>query len=313
MSPVTVSDRPASISILRILAMVIFGYIVMGNVVAMLVISLLYPGNLVEALSDPIHHPDIRDIMLFAQGLASLVGLVLIPWYYLKAFEQRGLSNFFSGFPSARWFGILGLLVVSLAIVISPVAEWNANMPLPGWTGALGELLREFENQAEVLVKAFLADLTPTSFLLAFVVIAIVPALGEELVFRGLIQNEFGRAFGNPHTAIWLSAALFSAFHMQFFGFFPRMLLGAAMGYLYYWSGNLWVPVVLHFLNNGIQVVAIYLRQLEIHSMDVESTESAPLPYVLAALLVLTGLLYYCRKNLTPPDSSRDTTHPEVQ
>ena len=69
---------------------------------------------------------------------------------------------------------------------------------------------------------------------------------------------------------------------------------------------------MLHFLNNGIQVVAIYLKQLEVHSLDVESTESAPLPYVLVAVLLLIGLLYYCRKNLTPPNTSRDT-HSEVQ
>jgi membrane protease YdiL (CAAX protease family) len=312
MSPVTVSDRPASISILRILAMVIFGYIVMGNVVAMLVISLLYQGDLMQALADPVGHPDIRNVMLFAQGLASLVGLVLIPWYYLRTFEHRELSKFFSGIPSWKWFAILSALVVALSISISPIAEWNANMQLPSWTGALGDFLRQFEEQAAVLVKAFLANLTPASFLIAFVVIAIVPALGEELVFRGLIQNEFTRALGNPHLAIWLSAAFFSAFHMQFFGFIPRLLLGAAMGYVYFWSGNLWVPIILHFLNNGIQVLAIYLQQLKVHSLDMESTESAPLPYVLGALLLMTGLLYYCKKNLIPPDTSRDT-NPEVQ
>lgn len=312
MSPVTVSDRPASISILRIMAMVIFGYIVMGNVVAMLVISVLYQGNLVEALADPLHHPDIRNIMLLAQGLASLVGLVFIPWYYLRAFERRTLSNFFGGFPSWQWVVVLSALVVALAISISPVAAWNAQVQLPDWTGALGELMRQFEAQAEVLVKAFLTDLTPASFLLAFLVIAVIPALGEELVFRGLIQNEFMRAIRNPHVAIWVTAAFFSAFHMQFFGFFPRLILGAAMGYVYYWSGNLWIPVMLHFLNNGIQVVAIYLKQLEVHSLNVESTESAPLPYVLGAVLLLIGLLYYCRKNLTPPNTSRDT-HSEVQ
>lgn len=312
MNPVTVSNRPASISILRILAMVIFGYIVMGNVVAILVISLLYQGNLVEALADPINHPDIRNIMLFAQGLASLVGLVLIPWYYLRAFEQRSPSQFFTGLPSWQWMIVLSALVVALAVSISPVAEWNANVQLPSWTGALGETLRQFEEQAAVLVKAFLADLTPASFLLAFIVIAVVPALGEELVFRGLIQNEFRRALGNPHLAIWVSAALFSAFHMQFFGFFPRLILGAAMGYVYYWSGNLWFPVVLHFLNNGIQVLAIYLMQLKVHSLDVESTESAPLPYVLGALLLMAGLLYYCKRNLNPPDAFRDTPS-EVQ
>ena len=84
-----ISDRPASISVLRILTMVIVGHIVMGNVIVILTISLLYKGNLVEAMAFPLEHPEIRTIMLLAQGLASLTGLILVPWYYLQTFEHR--------------------------------------------------------------------------------------------------------------------------------------------------------------------------------------------------------------------------------
>jgi len=299
MSANLVSDRPASISLLRILAMVAFGYIVMGNVIALLVVSLLYQGNLVEALSNPVAHPDIRNIMLLAQGLASLVGLVFIPWFYLKTFENRSPARLIGKIPTAGWFGILTATVVVLAIALSPIAEWNAGMEFPPWTGGLGDFLTQMERQAEIMVKAFTSDLTPATFILVFVVIAIIPALGEELVFRGLIQTELQRAIGNPHVGIWLAAAFFSAFHFQFFGFFPRLLIGVVLGYFYFWSGNLWIPIVLHFLNNGLQVIALYLRQLEVINFDVESTESAPLYFVLPAILMLAALLYHSRKNLT--------------
>ncbi len=294
-----VSDRPPLKSLLRILAMVILGYVIMGNVVALLVISTFYSGDFMKAMSDPVGHPDIRNIMVIAQGLASLVGLVLVPSFYLKSFENRSAGNFLGNFPSARLFLILAALVVALAIGISPVTEWNAAMELPG---ELGKFLRSFEDQAAVLVEAFTSDLTPFSFLLVFVVIAIIPAWGEELVFRGLLQNELVRLVRNPHIGIWLAAAFFSAFHMQFFGFFPRLLIGAMLGYIYYWSGNLWIPVTFHFLNNGLQVTAIYFAQLKLHSYDMESTESAPLSAVAISILMMAALLYYCKKYLvTPP------------
>lgn len=308
MSVNLVSDRPATVSILRILAMIIISYLIIGNVVALLVVSLFYEGNFMEAMADPVKHPDIRNIMALAQGLASLTGLVLIPAYYLKSFENRSSRRFFTNFPSWRWIFVLALIVVALALAISPVSEWNAAVDLPAWTGGFGEFLREFENQAAVVVKAFVSDLTPASFLLVFVVIAVIPAWGEELVFRGLIQTEFQRAFRNPHVGIWLAAAFFSAFHLQFFGFFPRLFMGVVLGYVYYWSGNLWMPVTMHFLNNGLQVTAIYLMQLNVHSFDVESTESAPLFVVAASLLMLAGLLYFCKTNFTPRPVDRDAT-----
>lgn len=306
-----ISDRPASISLLRILAMVIFGYIIMGNVVALLVVSLLYPGNLMD-VGDPVGHPEIRNYLVLAQGLASLVGLVLIPAWYLSVFEKRSTRTLFTALPEVRWAGILTLFIIALAIAISPVADWNANMELPTWTGGLGEAMKSFEEQAAALVKAFVSDLTPATFLLVFIVIAVIPAWGEELVFRGLIQNELQRIFRNPHVGIWLAAAFFSAFHLQFFGFLPRLLIGASLGYLYYWSGNLWMPVIGHFLNNGLQVTAIYLAQLKVHSFDVESTESAPWPLVAVSLLVLAGLLYYCKTNMNPTSRDRDVP-PAIQ
>jgi len=311
MSSNLVSDRPAAISVLSLFAMLLVGYIIIGNVVALVVISLFYQGNFMEAMTDPVGHPDIRNIMVVAQGLASLAGLVFIPAFYLKKIESRSINRFFAGFPSGKWFLVLSLTVVALAIAVSPIADWNATAHFPSWTGELESFLRGFEDQAAKLVKAFVSNLTPGEFLMVFVVIAVIPAVGEELVFRGFIQTELIRAFRNPHVGIWLAAAFFSAFHLQFFGFFPRLFMGATMGYVYYWSRNLWIPIIYHFLNNGIQITAIYLAQLELHSYDVESTESAPLLAVAISLLMLAGLLYYCKKNLAPV--ADDRTASEIQ
>jgi membrane protease YdiL (CAAX protease family) len=134
------------------------------------------------------------------------------------------------------------------------------------------------------------------NFALAFFVIAILAGVGEELVFRGMLQPELQRATGNIHAAIWISAILFSAIHLQFFGFVPRMLLGVMFGYLYYWSGNIIIPMLAHFVNNGFSLLMVYLYQLGIISIDLESGESAS-PLLVAFFTIITfGLLLYLKK-----------------
>ncbi len=290
-----VSDRPASISLLRIFAMILLGYFMMGSVVSLLVMAILYDGNLGDAMANPLGHPEMRNILVLAQGLASFTGLVLIPWYYLRFLEQRHLSDLFKVMPSWEIIFAVFLITIAFGVAISPVTEWNASVQFPSWTGAMGEMFTNMEKQAELLIKLITSNLSPSVFALVFVVVAIIPALGEEFVFRGLIQTELQRAFGNPHAAIWVAAAIFSAFHFQFFGFFPRLLIGALLGYLYYWSGNLWLPILAHFFNNGIQMIALYMFQQGLHSMDVESTESAPLYLVALGAVTALALLYQIR------------------
>ena len=109
-------------------------------------------------------------------------------------------------------------------------------------------------------------------FLVALTVAAIAPAVGEELLFRGLLQPQLQKLTNNPHWGIWLCAILFSAIHLQFVGFLPRMLLGALLGYLLWWSGSLWLPILIHFLFNGIQILGAYLYP-EAMKIAVDTTE----------------------------------------
>ena len=98
------------------------------------------------------------------------------------------------------------------------------------------------------------------------------------------------------HVAIWVSAFLFSAIHLQFFGFVPRLLLGVLFGYIYYWSGNLLYPVLAHFINNGFTLVMLYLYQIGITEMDIENTESVPVMVVLVSVILTFGLLAFFRR-----------------
>ena len=97
----------------------------------------------------------------------------------------------------------------------------------------------------------------------------------------------------NPHVAIWLAALIFSAIHMQFQGFLPRMLLGAILGYLYHWTGNLWVPIFAHLVNNGVQIVGQYFFQKGMIEINMEETiVDVNWPMTLIAFVVVGGLSY---------------------
>jgi hypothetical protein len=109
-----------------------------------------------------------------------------------------------------------------------------------------------------------------------------------------LIQTELYRGTKNIHVAIWISSILFSAFHVQFFGFVPRLLLGALFGYLYYWSGNIFVPMLAHIINNSLTVIVIYLNQQGMVSDEMVADDSAaPWPAVIVCAIICTALLYY--------------------
>jgi uncharacterized protein len=292
-----ISERSPASSLLRILILIVLcGWMFVGQMIGVLVGLLIYEGDFMTAMLDPANHPDLRNAILFSQGIGSAVGLIFIPWLYLKVSENKGISGFFK--TEQRWpmlFLVLVVATLSLATTISPIAEWNNNIQFPEWLSGFGEWAKNTERLAADIIKSITTDLTPGGFILAFIVIAVIAGIGEEFVFRGLLQTEFQRAFKNPHIAIWVTAILFSAIHLQFLGFVPRILLGAFFGYLYYWSGNLMVPIIGHFLNNGLQITGLYLYQHGVITFDVESTESAPMPVVAAGTIITLLILYYLR------------------
>ncbi|GAB4018651.1 CPBP family intramembrane metalloprotease [Spirosoma sp. KCTC 42546] len=223
----------------------------------------------------------------------------LVYWYSI---EHRTWDQFNTRPISA----VVGLgLVVLIVIAFMPfdglVIEWNQHLHLPETLAPLEKWMRDQEQKLAGLTKSLTTFKTTGQLLVAIIVIAIIPAIGEETLFRGILQRNFSYWTGNPHVGIWLAAALFSAIHVQFLGFFPRMLLGALFGYLYLWSGNLWVSILAHFVNNGFTVLMVYLHQREMTSVDIESTESVPVLGSLVALVVTTGLLYYFKKVNSEP------------
>jgi hypothetical protein len=180
------------------------------------------------------------------------------------------------------------------------IGEMNANMNLPNWLSGVEEWMRDAEEKAAQLTTAFLNVDSYWGLLFNLFMIAFLPAIGEELLFRGVIQRIFTNMTHNHNLGIWISAILFSALHMQFYGFVPRMLLGVLFGYLLVWSGSMWLPILAHFLNNGIAVIAMFMIDKEMLSPKVEEVGSTSESYYMAAIslgLVIVFMMMIKRQN----------------
>ena len=192
-------------------------------------------------------------------------------------------------------YGIIALLAIQP--IVGVVNEWNQAISLPDFLAPLEAWMREAENTAAELQERFLAGTSYMDLLVNVVVMAITPAICEELLFRGVLQNHLAKWFKNEHIAVWVSAIIFSAIHFQFYGFLPRMILGAALGYLLVYGKSLWLPIVAHCFNNFMAVVAAWsLNKFEI----IQNVEAATPTYTtsedyifLIGCVFVVALSYY--------------------
>ena len=187
------------------------------------------------------------------------------------------------------------LLFFASVSVISLINEWNQNLHFPSGMSDAEASLRKMEDQAKIFSDVFLNTTTVSGLIINILLIGVLAAVGEEIFFRGLLQNLFLKGIGNAHIAIWLSAFLFSFIHFQFFGFFPRMLLGAMLGYLFYWSGSLWAAILAHFINNVVSVIAYYL--VNIGAVDENMAEQSSVVAALVSVPFVVILLIVFKRN----------------
>ena len=283
------------------------GFLLVGPMIGMLFAIPFMEGSifsLLEMMQSPAGHPELKLPLYIIQGTSTFIGLIVGPSIFFlinKKESAKVLFNEKKVLPIALL--LTGVVVIFFMIPNSAIIEWNANLEFPSWFESFERWARSREDLAAEITTFLTTFDTLGEFTIALMVVALLPAIGEELVFRGMFQREIEKGTGNAHTAIWFSAILFSAFHMQFFGFIPRVLLGALFGYMYFWSGNLIIPVFAHFVNNGFLVLMLYLYQKGIVTIDIESPESAPI-YAVALFAVLTfGLLLLLKKHFESIDT----------
>ncbi len=285
-------------SLLVLVGFVIIG-MAFGNFLAIWVLTAVTSTGLestAEMLNQLMFSPENIEngwyIMMLFQGIVHFFSYLLpclLFWYII---EKKTVEEFnFRTKPSLYVWAMTIVLVLFFIPFNGKVIEWNAAMKFPDVLSDLELWMRGKEDQMENLTKFLTSFDTFGQLSIALIVVVLLPALGEEMLFRGIIQRKFSDVM-NIHVAIWLSAAIFSAIHFQFYGFLPRMLLGALFGYLYYWSGNLWVAVLAHFVNNGFVLIMIFLYNTKVLHINIEETKTMPILAVLMSAASSAYILY---------------------
>lgn len=232
--------------------------------------------------------------IMIAQGLASFLTFIAAGTFYWRVVERKRMKDFnWRKFPPLKTLSIIFLIQICFIPLSGWIQNLNENMDLPAFLEPIERFMKSMEDNLTELTEFITTFNSNTQLLAALIIIAVFAGVGEELVFRGIVQRKFYIAFKNPHLAIWLSAFIFSAVHLQFYGFFPRMLLGAMFGYFYFWTGNLWVPILGHIFNNGLALILIHLVHLKKVSPDLEKLDIIPLPILLVFSALFASLIYY--------------------
>jgi hypothetical protein len=214
------------------------------------------------------------------------------PWLYLSINKS----------PDRQLVVVVLVLAVLVLPVLNLLSVINQELRLPGFLSGIEEWMKRTEEQAGDLTESFLTVNTFPGYLVNVLMVVLIPAFGEEFFFRGALQKIFQRWFRNPHVAILFVAILFSAFHMQFYGFLPRFVLGILFGYLFYWSGNIWYPVLAHAINNFLPVTLAYFFRGQFDPAGLDKVGTGPdawLWAIPALILSIVAILYFYRNSKT--------------
>ena len=230
----------------------------------------------------------IQDISLFL--VPSIIILVM-----MKPGSSTGLSEL--KIPHLKETGLVIILALCILPVTSFTEQINAGMHLPEWLSGVEKWMVEKEDHANNIINQVMISPAFGTMILNLFIIAILPALAEEILFRGVLQKILYNLFKSGHVAIWVTAFIFSTIHFQFFGFIPRFILGLVFGYLFFWSGTLWLPVISHFVNNAVPVVVAYIQGIEKFDAPVDTpllkqVIALPLPIIISLII-----LFYFRNN----------------
>lgn len=236
-------------------------------------------------------YPNMYEAVMVLQTFSTPLPFIAASFFFWIVIEKQQIKSLSFREVELPVFLIVAFLVIIFMFFDALIIEWNQGIVFPESLKGIEKWMKSSEETAGEMTK-FLTDFKSSSqFVVAMIVVAVLAGISEELLFRGVLQNITLRASGNPHVAIWFAAIIFSSIHMQFYGFFPRMLLGALFGYLYYWTKNIWVPIFAHFINNGFTLSMAYSYATKTVEINIEDTKSVPLTMALGSLLLTTLIL----------------------
>jgi membrane protease YdiL (CAAX protease family) len=234
----------------------------------------------------------------FSQIIQSIMIFIVPALFAAYLFSKKPMNLLGFNNPKIPLF----LLALAMFFIAQPMISWlaniNNNISLPEFLNSFEYKMRAMENDNNNLVFRFLDTSQPSVILINIFMIVIIPAFGEELFFRGSIQPLFGKMFNNRHLAVWVTAFIFAAIHLQFFTFLPRFILGALLGYLFLYGKNIWYSITGHLINNLISIsVFYYYRHYhpDVNPMN-PNTDDFGWLMITASIVLITVLFYFFYK-----------------
>lgn len=224
-----------------------------------------------------------------AMQFFNAIGTFFIPPILFLHLRGKSFSNYLR--VNERLNGTKLLFVFLVAILIIPLANFmgsiNELIPLPEFLN----FLKQAEEQTMLITEQFLVMPHLSDLLLMLILMGLVAGIGEELLFRGIIQNLFKNWSGSVHLAVWLTALLFSVIHLQYHAILPRFVLGALIGYVYVYTGNLKYSILLHVIYNSVLVIITYLIQHDVLNETWELVGVNNMVLVFVASVIVLWLL----------------------
>lgn len=291
------SPFPLLISVILVTLLSFFLFTILGIVTVVLTYGIPFENVLMPIGSGGAENIGILKILQIFQSIGIfIVPAITIAW--LASENTFGYLGFKRNFD---WTGF-GLMIIVL-LVSEPIVAYsgilNEGLNLPDFLAGVEDWMAVMEDKAMELTESFLNVTTLGGLSVNLLMIALIPGIGEELFFRGLLQPLFQKWFKNTLVAVIFTAVLFSALHMQFYGFLPRMLLGILFGYLFVWTKNMWYPILAHAIHNSIPVIGYYLYASDKSSIDMDEvgTGSSTWIWALGGLILLIIFAKYLREH----------------
>ncbi|GAB5537927.1 MAG: CPBP family intramembrane metalloprotease [Salibacteraceae bacterium] len=252
-------------------------------------VALSSAGSLAQANSAQIW-------MLKTMQIGQAIGLFITPYLVYRFVIREDVYTLNPYTIAMRSAGVFFLSILLAFPLINFLAEWNSGLNFP--VESINQWMHDTEADAERLIKVFLQMDHIGDLLFNILLIALIPAVGEEMLFRGTVQPLMLKGLKNHHAAIWVTAFIFSFIHLQFLGFFPRFLLGALLGYAAHWTGSLWAPMMGHFANNALAVVVAYFIGVEALEAEAETfgSKTEQVVYTVLSCIALTAGMWVIYK-----------------
>ncbi len=228
--------------------------------------------------------------------MLSHVGMFVVPALLFAFLVGKNINKYLSvnKKPDMKQVFLGICLVIASFPFIGFLLEINMKLSLPEFMAPIERWIYSSEEAAQMLTDKFLSVTTIKGLIINILVIAVLPAFGEEFIFRGALMRTLKQWTNNAHLAVWLSAIIFSAIHIQFLGFLPRLFLGALFGYMVIYSGSLWIAIIAHFVNNAVAVVAFYFYHNNYTNVQLEeiSKGQSGIIYTIISIMLITLLMY---------------------